>query len=226
VNKAGSMQIYVTREGQRTGPYSLEEVNRHLATGTLRPIDQAWSEGFPGWKPVLSFPGVIMPGGASSTAIPIGTATVRRAGAVRYAGFWIRTAAFAIDAVILAIPAGVIQIALGPPPADPASGHALLAVVMALFLALIYFASLWSSGMEATIGQRVCRLRVIDLFTHGKISFTRAVGRCLGLFLSLTILLVGVVMIAWNQRKLGLHDIICGTCVVGDQAGEEAALGL
>lgn len=74
------MQIYVTKEGQRTGPYSLEEVNRHLATGMFRPIDQAWSEVFPGWKPVVSFPGVIMPGGASSTATPIGTATVRRTG--------------------------------------------------------------------------------------------------------------------------------------------------
>ena len=33
-------------------------------------------------------------------------------------------------------------------------------------------------------------------------------------FLGLTMLLAGVVMVAWNQRKLGLHDIISGTCVV------------
>ena len=40
------------------GPFSLEEVNRQLAAGTLSLSDQAWYEGAAGWAPLSTVPGV------------------------------------------------------------------------------------------------------------------------------------------------------------------------
>jgi Domain of unknown function (DUF4190)/GYF domain 2 len=52
------MQIHIARDGRPTGPFSLEEVNRQLAAGTLSLSDQAWYEGAVGWAPLSTVPGV------------------------------------------------------------------------------------------------------------------------------------------------------------------------
>src|SRR3954464_10050235 len=52
------MQIHVARDGKELGVYSLEEVNRQLAAGTLRLTDQAWYEGAAGWIALSNVPGV------------------------------------------------------------------------------------------------------------------------------------------------------------------------
>jgi hypothetical protein len=52
------MQIHVARDGKQLGPFSLEEINRQLAAGTLSLSDQAWYEGAAGWAPLSTVPGV------------------------------------------------------------------------------------------------------------------------------------------------------------------------
>jgi hypothetical protein len=52
------MQIHIARDGQPVGPFSLEEINRQLAAGTLSLSDQAWYEGMAGWAPLSTVPGV------------------------------------------------------------------------------------------------------------------------------------------------------------------------
>ena len=52
------MQIHIARDGQPVGPFSLEEINRQLAAGTLSLSDQAWYEGAAGWAPLSTVPGV------------------------------------------------------------------------------------------------------------------------------------------------------------------------
>jgi hypothetical protein len=62
------MQIHIARDGKPMGPFSLEEVNRQLAAGTLSVSDQAWYEGAAGWAPLSTVPGVSgsrPPGGPS-----------------------------------------------------------------------------------------------------------------------------------------------------------------
>ena len=61
------MQIHIARDGKATGPFSLEEVNRQLAAGTLALTDQAWYEGAPGWMPLSAVPGV---GAAAAAPAP------------------------------------------------------------------------------------------------------------------------------------------------------------
>jgi hypothetical protein len=52
------MQIYVGKNGQQLGPFSLDEVNRKVADGTFTGSDLAWYEGAAGWAPLSGVPGV------------------------------------------------------------------------------------------------------------------------------------------------------------------------
>jgi hypothetical protein len=63
------MQIHIARDGKQLGPFTLEEINRQLAAGTLSLSDNAWYEGAAGWAPLSSVPGVT--GGAT---VPAATA--------------------------------------------------------------------------------------------------------------------------------------------------------
>lgn len=56
------MMVSVNREGQEFGPYSLEEVNRHLAEGSLLSTDLAWHDGLPEWIIITEVEGVIFSG--------------------------------------------------------------------------------------------------------------------------------------------------------------------
>ena len=62
--------IHVMRDGQQYGPYTLEDLNAHLAAGSLLPSDQAWYEGAPAWMPMNQVPGVVLPGAAPVAAVP------------------------------------------------------------------------------------------------------------------------------------------------------------
>ncbi len=72
------MQVHIARDGKQLGPFSLEEINRQLAAGTLSLTDNAWYEGAAGWAPLSTVPGVTAtaPGGvppispAAVTTVP------------------------------------------------------------------------------------------------------------------------------------------------------------
>ena len=72
------MQIHIARDGKQLGPFSLEEINRQLAAGTLSLSDNAWYEGASGWAPLSSVPGVTTAATtpASSPAVPAATPSV------------------------------------------------------------------------------------------------------------------------------------------------------
>jgi hypothetical protein len=67
------MQIHVARDGKQLGIFSLEEINRQLAAGTLSPSDQAWYEGAAGWAALSTVPGVtaVVPGSAQISPAPL-----------------------------------------------------------------------------------------------------------------------------------------------------------
>src|SRR2546423_12624567 len=70
------MQIHVARDGKELGVYSLEEVNRQLAAGTLRLTDQAWYEGAAGWAALATVPGVSGAAASATTPTPVSPAPV------------------------------------------------------------------------------------------------------------------------------------------------------
>jgi len=209
------MQIYVSRGGKKIGPYSLEQINHQLAAGELSPVDLGWSETSPGWKPIVSFTGVIMPGGASSTAASLNIATPITIGLPEYAGFWIRAVAFLVDIVIITVFGLVIASIFKRSPNEWLT-PSLLGALLQVLLFVIYWPALWASRMQATAGQRMLGLRVVDAATGGGISITQGLRRVAGIIFSGLLLGAGLIMAGFTERKRGLHDMIAGTCVIKD----------
>jgi hypothetical protein len=52
------MEIFIARDGQREGPFPLDEVRRRLAAGVIQHSDLAWADGMADWTPVGNLPGL------------------------------------------------------------------------------------------------------------------------------------------------------------------------
>jgi uncharacterized RDD family membrane protein YckC len=153
--------------------------------------------------------------------------TVATAG-VRYGGFWIRVVAAIIDALIVRIPVHLVAAAMGLGGLAAAGmGVGGLSHGMAWPLMLfgggvitlvtiaggwLYEAFMLSSPYQATLGKMIFGMKVTDL-AGNRISFGKATGRHFAKILSGMILCIGFIMVAFTERKQGLHDIIVGTLV-------------
>lgn len=133
---------------------------------------------------------------------------------LRYAGFWIRAAGFLIDVLIAGAITGIIsRILFGNyypadnPSADPAQGG------VSLLVNWIYFAWQESSAKQATIGKQAVGIKVCT--ENGeRLSFANATGRYFAKILSTIILFIGFIMVAFDEKKQGLHDKLAKTLVV------------
>lgn len=150
-----------------------------------------------------------------------------------YGGFWRRVGAYLIDAILIAIVFGIVGSILGvdfgydatvattPEDAMATQGDP-MASLLGLVIGIAYFAGMESSSMQATLGKKVLGMVVTDA-AGNRISFLRAVGRYFAKILSALILFIGFIMVAFTERKQGLHDIIAGTLVhVGQPGGAQA----
>ena len=140
---------------------------------------------------------------------------------MEYGGFWIRVGAYLVDLVILVIIAFVVALATGQDLFDAsaaASASYGVADLINLIVGIAYFAGFESSSWQATPGKRALGLIVTDS-SGARISFLRALGRYLAKILSGLILLIGYIMVAFTERKQGLHDFLASTLVVKGQPG-------
>ena len=77
----------------------------------------------------------------------------------------------------------------------------------------IYHATFESSSKQATPGKMVLGIKVTDL--EGRpVGFGKATGRYFGKIISMIILGIGFIMVAFTRKKQGLHDIMAGCLVV------------
>ena len=119
-----------------------------------------------------------------------------------YGGFWIRVLAWLIDVVIIGL---IVPLAM-------LSGTHVVGFGLGVFGGWLYEALLTSSSMQATLGKLILGLRVTDLQGQ-RISFGTATIRHFAKYLSGLILGIGYLMVAFTDRKQGLHDMIAGTLV-------------
>jgi uncharacterized RDD family membrane protein YckC len=163
-------------------------------------------------------------GGASGYATTPAPGAYGAAVYTGYAGFWLRFVAFIIDAIIvsavtmpvswmLGFGAGMAGMAghmVSPPMIFAGSGVGFLFGTIVRWL---YGAGFESSKYQATLGKMLLGMKVTDLGGY-RITFGRATGRHFAKYLSALILCIGFFMIAFTERKQGLHDILAGTLVV------------
>jgi uncharacterized RDD family membrane protein YckC len=124
-----------------------------------------------------------------------------------YVGFWRRTGAFIIDAILLSIVGQALASVLFAGDQTQASG-------LTILIDLAYFAVMWSStGGGQTVGMRALGIKVVG--TDGaQIDVVKGIMRYIGLFISCIALFIGVIWVAFDPRKQGWHDKIAGTFVV------------
>jgi len=111
------------------------------------------------------------------------------------AGFWLRFAASALDAVIVGALTGITH-----------SGDFFLLVYA------VYCVALWALK-GSTVGGIVCGLKVVRLDDR-PVDWTVAIVRGLGGFLSLAVAGLGFIWVAFDKERQSWHDKIAGTAVV------------
>jgi uncharacterized RDD family membrane protein YckC len=240
------MEIWIGRDGERHGPYKEDDVRQWLRSGQVSPTDLAWYEGLADWQPLsVLFPdeATRAPTLANSYAAPIAPRLPQTTSAALedHAGFWKRVAAYILDAIVLYIPGLLIQKMMGGDAAEAAMKQAQLgapgdpqvlwaslghyystmmpAILIITALYWLYFAICESSAWQGTVGKLALGIRVTDM-KGARLSFLRALGRYPAKYLSAIILGIGFLMVAWTQRKQGLHDLIANTLVLNGRASE------
>lgn len=135
---------------------------------------------------------------------------------VSYGGFWIRLVAYIIDSVLLSIVGAVVGGVFGGAAAiggENIDSISMQSGLLGLAVGWLYFALMESSERGATVGKMAMGLRVVT--DRGeRLSFMNATGRYFAKFISAIILCIGFIMIAFTDRKRGLHDMIAGTLVI------------
>jgi uncharacterized RDD family membrane protein YckC len=111
------------------------------------------------------------------------------------AGFWIRMASLALDAILIGVLLGRTH-----------------STDMELIVLAAYGAAMWKLK-GATVGGIICSLKVVRLDGR-EIDWPTATVRALGCFLSLAVAGLGFIWIAIDPEKQSWHDKIAGTVVV------------
>jgi uncharacterized RDD family membrane protein YckC len=143
-----------------------------------------------------------------------------------YAGFWRRFLAFWIDWVIWVVAVtllggilggfiGVgIAIAGGTVDSERVANDAVGPLYVLSYVVLwLYYTICEASPWQATPGKLALGIRVSDLSGH-RIGWGRANARFWSKLLSSLLLGIGFLVIAFTERKQGLHDMIAATLVV------------
>jgi uncharacterized RDD family membrane protein YckC len=140
---------------------------------------------------------------------------------LEYAGFWIRTGAALIDAVlIIAITYPILYAIYGSGYFDEnkedfIAGPAdfLISYVAPAILSILFWLR-----KQGTPGKLALSLRVVDAQTGNTLSVGQSIGRYLAYFVSMIPLGLGIIWVGIDARKQGWHDKLAKTVVVRAKA--------
>jgi uncharacterized RDD family membrane protein YckC len=124
------------------------------------------------------------------------------------ASFGQRLVAWLIDAILVGIVGGIVQLA----------AHNALGSLISLAIGVAYYGWLEGSPSGQTIGKRVMNIRVYDHRQGGPIGTGRAIGRYFAKILSAIVCLLGYLWMLWDSEKQTWHDKLVGTVVVPTSA--------
>jgi uncharacterized RDD family membrane protein YckC len=153
---------------------------------------------------------------------PVWDATPPPGTTTGYGGFWIRVVAYIIDGILLNIAFGVLGMVMGVSlvptsfsDLDSVDAMGAMGTLQgaSVIVTWLYFSLLESSARGATVGKMAVGLRVVT-DQGDRLSFLNATGRFFAKFISTIIFCIGFIMVAFTDRKRGLHDIIASTLVI------------
>lgn len=156
---------------------------------------------------------------------------------VKYAGFWLRFAAYIIDqfvigiaGLILAVPFVIAIVAFGINLSvmnDTSDffdhgglmmiggiiGLIVLVALLSIVMKWLYYALMESSKYGGTIGKIAVSIKVVDI-EGNRISFGRATGRYFSRIITNMTLLIGYILAGVTEKKQALHDMIASCLVI------------
>lgn len=155
----------------------------------------------------------------------------------RYAGFWLRFAAYIIDqfvigiaGLIIAIPIilGIIAFGINLDGINNSSdffthegllmvggiiGMILLAIMISIVMKWLYYALMESSKFGGTLGKMAVSIKVVDM-DGNRITFGRATGRYFSRIITNLTFLIGYIIAGFTEKKQALHDLIASCLVI------------
>ncbi|GMV94788.1 MAG: hypothetical protein AMXMBFR82_45660 [Candidatus Hydrogenedentota bacterium] len=141
-------------------------------------------------------------------------------GAMEYAGFWIRVGAAIIDGIILFVPNMIISIliqllvtSMDSDTVNPVVGLLIALLYLLSFAIPMAYETYFIGKMGQTPGKMVCGIKVVRS-DGDSLTYLRAFGRHWAKYLSYLICYIGVIIVAFDDEKRGLHDHICDTRVI------------
>ena len=137
---------------------------------------------------------------------------------VEYAGFWLRLFASIVDSLIFLPITWFLAFLFGINLFSADAGIIFtlkywILILAGFIIGWFYYALMESSEYQGTVGKIALGIKVTDM--DGKrVSFGRASARFFGKYVSMIVLYIGYLMIAFTGKKQGLHDMIAKTLVV------------
>ena len=141
-----------------------------------------------------------------------------------YAGFWKRFAAAFIDLLITAVIGGFAVPIVGllyAASTGTVVGVAFVGQIAGTLVGWIYFSSFESSAKQATLGKMALGIKVTNI-DGNRIGFGTATLRHFGKIVSFLTLFIGYIMVAFTEKKQGLHDKMAGCLVVNKSEGNDS----
>jgi uncharacterized RDD family membrane protein YckC len=142
---------------------------------------------------------------------------------VRYVGFWARCLASLIDTIAVSVVIAplaylfdVENLTHAGPTFDLSALYgepSLMSFTLNWVLPAVAILAFWFAR-GATPGKMVIRAEIVDAETLEPPARQKLVARYLGYYVSVLVLCLGFLWIAFDRRKQGLHDKIAGTVVI------------
>lgn len=149
----------------------------------------------------------------------------------KYVGFWARFVAFIVDSIVMSlllIPLGYMLYDSGTIddlitaysnlPSDPAAMEEVqmnpwLEFLLNIVFPAVFFLLFWFYK-SATPGKMVINAVIVDAETLGKPTKWQLGLRYFGYYVSVILLCLGFLWIAFDSKKRGWHDLMAGTLVI------------
>lgn len=208
-----------TGDNRRKGPWSSVQMISFASRGVIVAETLVWNAALPDWQAwslhAATAQADVLPEQTAPFAEAIRASVVARP----YAGFWIRGAALFIDSIILQVfYLGFYPVLnlMGTSEAELVSGDS-LPLLFALLAVQIFFSGAYHAWFvkkyAGTPGKILLGLSVVR--ANGEsMTWSTAIGRYFGTWLSSLTLGIGYLMAAFDEEKRALHDHVAKTRVL------------
>lgn len=135
-------------------------------------------------------------------------------GTVQYATFWERLLASLLDSIVqLCIFVPLAYLVFGGAMLDPNFDAGIAGIFINWVLPALYVLLFWKYK-SATPGKIWMGIVIVDANTGATPDMGKLILRYVGYFVCVLTLFIGFLMVLFDSRKRGLHDIIAGTLVI------------